>query len=307
MAKIGVYNETQSSFTCYVYDLDLSYTNDNNRYVEWFIYLNGSYFAGPIISSTIDAAVYEGGYTTISGLKSNTTYVVYAYIYYNNGQNFVEPEINPITATTLSGSSAQAYNIIMSVNPSGAGSTTVSQSSATPGSLVTIGATAKPGYTFLRWDYYPTNLQIGNSLSAQTAFIMPSSTVFIDANFAATTQTRPDKFSWTKGTYNPLTGCKEKVKGSQFDLTAEEWQGLYDNINKVRVYKNLAEYDFYGNDPPVAPGYIFYFYLYNRAVFAIQTIDSSGAYCQKLYYVESNKPVMAEQLNNLMYAINEIQ
>lgn len=288
MAKIGVYNETASSFTCYVYDLDLSYTNDNNRYVEWFIYVNGSYFAGPITSPTINAGVYDGGYTTISGLTSNTTYVIYAYIYYNNGANYSSPD--PIAATTLSGSSAQTYNIIMSVDPSGSGSATASQLSAVPGSTIEISATANYGYTFLGWSYLPNTLQVGNYLSSKTSFIMPSSPVVMIANFDVATQTRPAKFSWTKS----------KVSGSAFNLTADEWNGLCNNINAVRQYKGLQTYPFF---PTAYPGNVFYAEMYNQAVYAIQEISGYGTY---LSTMSSGNTITAYCMNILVSELNAI-
>lgn len=287
MAKIGVYNETQSSFTCYVYDLDLSYTNDNNRYVEWHIVLNGSYFAGPITSPKIDAGVYEGGYTTISGLKSNTTYVIYAYIYYNNGADYAEPD--PIAATTLSGSSAQTYSIIMSVDPSGSGNATASSSSATPGSIVTISATANYGYTFLGWSYLPNTVQVDNYLSSKTSFIMPSAPVLMIANFTANTQTRPAKFYWTTS----------KVSGGTFNLTATEWNGLCENINLVRAYKGLTAYSF----TTAYPGEPFSASMYNQAVYAIQDVPGYGSY---LYIVNPKQTITAYCMNILVSELNAI-
>ena len=287
MAKIGVYNETQSSFTCYVYDLDLSYKNDNNRYVEWFIYLNGSYFAGPIISPKIDAAVYEGGYTTISGLASNTTYVIYAYIYYNNGADYSSPD--PIAATTLSGSSAQTYSVIMSVDPSGSGSATARPSSAVPGSIVNISATANYGYTFLGWSFLPNTVQVDNYLSSNTSFIMPSAPVIMIANFTANTQTGPNKFYWTT----------PKVSGGTFNLTATEWNGLCENINLVRAYKGLGAYNF----TTAYIGYPFTADMYNQAVYAIQGVPGYGSY---LYPVIPKQTITADHMNILVNELNVI-
>lgn len=98
MATIGVYNITSSSFTCCVYDLDTSYLQDD-RYIEWYIGdSNWNYVAGPL-TSFLGAGVSSGGDCLVDGLSSNTSYMVEALIYYNNGSNYVRLE----TSVTTSG------------------------------------------------------------------------------------------------------------------------------------------------------------------------------------------------------------
>lgn len=296
MANIQITSTTSSSISCQVVNLGQYYPR-----IEWLLLIQGQ--GGIVQSSGIINDPLLGNQFTFTGLSSNITYVVGCRLYLDATSDYCDTAISD--PVTLSGSSSSTYAITIRVNNDNYGEALAFESWAAPGTQVNIDAMAYPGYSFAAWSSDPS-VSFGNPFSASTYFIMPDSDVTITANFIAA-QARPNTFSWTNGTYNPLTKCYEKVKGSQFDLTALEWQGLYDNINKVRVYRNLAEYDFYGTDPKVSSGDTFYYYLYNRAVFAIQTIDSSGVYCQKLSFVDPNTPVMAEQLNNLMYAINEIQ
>jgi hypothetical protein len=296
MANIQITSTTQSSITCYIYNLDTLYAKDIYVYAR----IGDTYIA----YATASVASYLSATSvTVNGLSSNTIYTLEVSIYYSNGAF----DSLMALANTSSGSSLTTYPIYIYANPNNAyGTVQASHQSASYNTLVQIKAIANTGYIFRGWSYSPATLQIGSVWDANTYFYMPASEVWLWAMFEVSTQTRPQKFSWTKGAYNELTGCYEKVKGSTFDLTALEWQGLYDNINQVRVYKNVGAYDFYGSDAPVSKGDVFYSYLYNRAVFAIQTIDNLGTYGSNLAFVDPHTPIFASQLNDLMYAINSV-
>lgn len=82
MASIGITGTTATSISCYLYDLDTSYTN-GTRLVYW--YLNGK-----ITDATYLAPqVYSGGDVTFVGLASGTLYSISAVVYYDyNGSSY---------------------------------------------------------------------------------------------------------------------------------------------------------------------------------------------------------------------------
>lgn len=296
MAYIGISSVTSSSITCYLYDLDTSYTN-NDRYIWWYIGINPPPYLTRV-QSTLDGGVYSGGNVTINGLDSNTTYTIEALIFYNYGN---DSKSLTTTATTLSGPSLQKYNISVTVLPTGAGYVNVNPSSAAYLTSVELNAIAYPGYKFNGWMYSPNTLDIDDYYAANTSFRMPASDVVLYAVFEK--QTRPGKFSWTTGDYNSVTDCKEKVQGNQYDLTAAEWNGLCDNVKKVGAYANGKTYNFltaYSRNT-------FYYYMYNEVARAIEEILLYNSYNVTLPTVKSGDAVKAADLNILMNAINLVQ
>lgn len=89
MATLSFTNITANSATVYVSDL-MSYSM-NDRYVNYYFILNGSYqtiaqnIALP--PSTIDH--YSDGYYNITGLSPNTTYSIQADLYYYGGSRSI--------------------------------------------------------------------------------------------------------------------------------------------------------------------------------------------------------------------------
>lgn len=81
---------------------------------------------------------------------------------------------------------------------------------------------------------------------------------------------RPNKFEWDK----------PKVKGQPFNITAEEWSNLLDNINAVRVYKGYSE---------------------------VGTTTTPNSGIVKFYYPKPNDPFYATNYNQCLYAFNTMK
>lgn len=83
---------------------------------------------------------------------------------------------------------------------------------------------------------------------------------------------RPNEFKWKDGT-------KEKQPKKPFDITAEEWGNLLDNINAVREYKGYSK-------------------------IKITTIPNYGI--TEFYYPKPNDPFYATNYNQCLYAFNDM-
>ena len=113
---------------------------------------------------------------------------------------------------------------------------------------------------------------------------------------------RPAKFSWTY----------DKTKGEPFNLTAQEWCDLLDNINAVRVYKGYSEFTkgsytetyYYNYFTYPSSGDIFRYQHYNQALNAITGILGDG-YSEN--EVQSGWPVTADCMNLLVEMINAVE
>ena len=100
---------------------------------------------------------------------------------------------------------------------------------------------------------------------------------------------RPEKFYW-----NTL-----KHSGYEFNLTADEWNSLLNNINAVRNYKGLSNYGFtYAHSTGT-----FTAAMYNEVVSAIQDIAGYGSY---LHTVSKGDTIYASLLNNLVSELNAV-
>lgn len=240
-----------------------------------------------------------GSQYTFNNLASNT-YIVGCRLYFYETSDYCDTAISD--PVTLSGSSSSTYAITIRENNYTYGEAWAFESWAAPGDIVDVDATAYPGYQFIGWSASPS-VQFGNYLAESTYFIMPSSDVTITANFVAATQTRPKKFSWTNGTYNPYADVVEKVQGNQYDLTAAEWNSLCDNVKKVGAYANGKTYNFL----TAYPRNTFYYYMYNEVARAIEEILLYNSYNVTLPTVKSGDAVKAADLNILMNAINLVQ
>lgn len=290
MASIGTYNVTSSSFTCYVYNLDTSYSFAG-REIHWYIYEVNSYTIAQHAISTLDPYVSSGGECLISGLKSYTSYRVEAVIYYNQGN----VALTPVEVTTLAQSSSTTYTVTISANPVAGGTVLVGANgtngqslSVAPDTSVAVIAEANPGYIFNGFSTSPALTWTQVFAPNMVMFNMPRSNVSITANFVSA-QTRPAKFYWTYS----------KAQGGSFNLTATEWNNLCANINSVRAYKGLTAYSF----TTAYTGNIFYAYMYNQAVEAIQGVDGYGSY---LSAVTSKSTITAYHMNILVSELNAI-
>lgn len=124
----------------------------------------------------------------------------------------------------------------------------------------------------------------------------------------SSSSTRPDKFRWKDGT-------KEKQSGKPFDITAEEWGNLLDNINAVREYKGYSKIKsttvpdqgitkFYypePNDP-------FYATNYNQCLYAFHKdieLLTMSEYAE--YAVQPEDPITADAINFLVETINSVK
>lgn len=103
------------------------------------------------------------------------------------------------------------------------------------------------------------------------------------------TLVRPNNFYWTYSKYS----------GGYFNLTANEWNALTDQINQFRIYKELSEYAFYlayfNDDVPA--------YMFNQAVYAISGMNPPTPPPST---VSPGSTIYAWQLNGLINSLNSI-
>lgn len=96
---------------------------------------------------------------------------------------------------------------------------------------------------------------------------------------------RPINWEW----YTP------KTTGQLFSLTANEWNTFTARINQFRTYKGLSSYPF----TSAVSGGLVYFYLFNEARAAIDSMASTG-----LGTVSSGTTILASSLNILRNTLN---
>jgi uncharacterized repeat protein (TIGR02543 family) len=187
------------------------------------------------------------------------------------------------------------YTVTVSANPTGGGSPYTTDASGDNAPSFSSGETVKVyastatlhGYAFNGWTS-ASNITFADASAENTSFTMPASDVSITANYK---KSRPDKFSWTNA----------KIPNQTFNLTADEWNGLCENINLVRAHasKTLGNYSF----TTAVPDKPFYADMYNEAVEAIQAVSDYGAYLSK---VSPKDPITAQKLNLLVSELNAI-
>jgi hypothetical protein len=102
------------------------------------------------------------------------------------------------------------------------------------------------------------------------------------------TPTRPSKFSWSY------------KKTENLYLSADEWNGLTENINAVRNYKDLSSFSFTTAEKKNRLTAV----MYNQVVNAIKGISGYGT---SLRTVSPGEEITAELLDDLVSAINEVQ
>ena len=101
----------------------------------------------------------------------------------------------------------------------------------------------------------------------------------------------PGTFSWTY----------PKVAGEPFNITADEWNGLYDHINTVRTYKGLSAFDFLYVQPEDNFRAIHWNDAMDACKNAMDRINDSVFEDSK---VNPGDPVSASELNWLALAVN---
>ena len=132
--------------------------------------------------------------------------------------------------------------------------------------------------------------------------------ISITTKSESSSSNRPDEFRWKDGT-------KEKYSGKPFDITAEEWGNLLDNINAIREYKghskietttvpNIGITEFYypePNDP-------FYATNYNQCLYAFyKDIELLTMSEYSEHAVKSGYPITADAINFLVETINSVE
>ena len=137
-----------------------------------------------------------------------------------------------------------------------------------------------------------------NGLDPETDYVCNAQYSLLDGSdgtwmgatsFTTSSVTRPSSFGWTTA----------KTKGTNFKLTATEWNNLTANINAVRAYKGLSSYSF----TTAVKGNNFTASIYNQAVNAIKGISGYGT---NLSTVSKGDDVTAKRLNDLVSAINSV-
>lgn len=118
----------------------------------------------------------------------------------------------------------------------------------------------------------------------------------------SSSSSRPDKFKWKDG--------KEKQSGEPFDITAEEWGNLLDNINAVREYKGYSAISSTSNADAIA----FFYYpskgdnflasMYNQCIYAFEDM---GLLNYSSYRVLKGDPITADVINFLVETINSVE
>lgn len=166
----------------------------------------------------------------------------------------------------------------------------------------------------LEWDYSSSrDFSFEDTVSSGTTYYLYVRHYYGDDNGDITIvieppSTRPDEFTWKDGT-------KEKQPRKPFDITAEEWGNLLDNINAVREYKGYSKIkstsvpdqgitEFYypkPNDP-------FYATNYNQCLYAFYKdieLLTMSEYAE--YAVQPEDPITADAINFLVETINSVE
>jgi len=103
-----------------------------------------------------------------------------------------------------------------------------------------------------------------------------------------TEENRPPYFSWTY----------PKIQGGEFNLTAQEWNDLCDNVNLVEEYKGIGQSNFqtaYTGNKVLAT-------MFNEVRFAIGSMNATGISNQY-----SGDPILASHLNTIVDKLNAIE
>lgn len=113
---------------------------------------------------------------------------------------------------------------------------------------------------------------------------------------------RPAKFTWADGTTT-------KTSGQEFDITADEWSDLLDNVNEVLEYKNESQAtEGNGTNEFTYPdsGDVFAALMYNQVLYQLYMLDMMTYQEYLVSRVTSGSPVTAEKINYLVSTLNSI-
>lgn len=111
---------------------------------------------------------------------------------------------------------------------------------------------------------------------------------------------RPNKFEWDS----------PKIKGQPFNITAEEWGNLLDNINAVREYKGYSAISSTSNADAIARFYYpskgdnFLASMYNQCIYAFEDMELLD---YNSYRVLKGDPITADAINFLVETINSVE
>lgn len=124
--------------------------------------------------------------------------------------------------------------------------------------------------------------------------------IYITTESESSSSNRPDYFEWDS----------PKVKGQPFNITAEEWGNLLDNINAVREYKGYSAISSTSNADAIARFYYpskgdnFLASMYNQCIYAFEDMELLD---YSSYRVLKGDPITADAINFLVETINSIE
>ena len=321
---------TGTTITVSVKGLDTSYGR-NDRYIYWSI---GGVEKSPV---SLSSGVPQSNPYTFTGLSPSTNYTIGARITYTSGGTTYEKYLETVSCSTANWASEQQSGLgtisstkttnwtlrkatifYASVKFSQSGNVTISSS----GSYDTYGYLTTGTPSFNNSSGVPSNYVANNdddgdgSNFSLTHAVEAGVTYYIWVRGYSTSTSvgtitlnvsfsnRPAKFQWADGT-------TEKMPRQEFDITADEWCDLLDNINAVRKYKGYSEFPkgsytetyYYNYFTYPTPGQPFRYQHYNQALNAITGMLGDG-YDDNA--VKQKDPVTAAKINLLVEWLNGI-
>lgn len=234
-------------------------------------------------------------YETFSGLTAGTEYVISANGYNAGGyagEKLANAMTNPVTPAISKGTTTEVNTISINVNPNGGFDLIEVE-------MWTIDATSRLAIRTQGWNG-------GSNFSAKFGSLVPNASYLFRARASKTSSyyspspsswgawltikndmARPTDWVW----YSP------KASGAEFNMLATEWNAFTAKINEFRLYKSLTAYSF----SVAQRGQPFYFYQFNEARAAINTMRSTG-----LSTVTTGDVIYASHLNTLVSTLNAI-
>lgn len=234
-------------------------------------------------------------YETFNGLTAGTEYVVSATgsnAGGSVGEKLANAMTNPATPSISKGTSTEKNTIRVNVNPNGGFSTIEVE-------MWTIDATSRLAIRTQGWNG-------GGSFSVQFGALVPNASYLIRARAIKTSSYyTPDPSPWgswltiKNDMARPLDWAWYSVKasGAEFNILATEWNAFTARINEFRMYKSIETATF----SSAVRGQSFYFYQFNEARAAINSMRSTG-----LSTVTTGDVIFASHLNTLMNTLNAI-
>lgn len=335
MASIEVKDITSSSFYARVVGMDAD--EGLTKWVSW--QLNGISYA---IDSSDDIAdtSSESNWILFNNLDQNTEYEIIASVVYLEGA-YWEPDLTEYVTTLGDASGDEGEDPYIPNVESIYIQERDADDPATQIAVRAMGFDEKYPYDWeIYWYVYKNNSQVqggtdtvdaGDDRSKTKTFsgLTPDTKytislrvkykvdnsyknhyakdIYITTKSESSSSNRPDEFTWKDGT-------KEKQSGKPFDITAEEWGNLLNNINAVREYKEHPKIEttttpnsgiekFYYPKPNDT----FYATNYNQCLYAFKTMGIITDAQNTKYTVEPKDPITADAINFLVKAINSVE